>query len=50
VAGTVRGFAASGLRHLTLYIGAPDDPSRLPALTPATLARLAPLLEAVRAG
>jgi alkanesulfonate monooxygenase SsuD/methylene tetrahydromethanopterin reductase-like flavin-dependent oxidoreductase (luciferase family) len=50
VAATVRGFVESGLRHLTFYVGAPDDPSRLPALTPATLARFAPVLEAVRAG
>jgi alkanesulfonate monooxygenase SsuD/methylene tetrahydromethanopterin reductase-like flavin-dependent oxidoreductase (luciferase family) len=50
VAATVRGFAEAGLRHLTLYVGAPDDPSRLPALTPATLTRLAPVLEAIRAG
>jgi alkanesulfonate monooxygenase SsuD/methylene tetrahydromethanopterin reductase-like flavin-dependent oxidoreductase (luciferase family) len=50
VAATVRGFVEAGLRHLTFYVGAPDDPSRLPALTPATLARFAPVLEAVRAG
>jgi len=50
VAATVRGFADAGLRHLTFYVGAPDDPSRLPALTAATLERLAPVLEAVRAG
>jgi alkanesulfonate monooxygenase SsuD/methylene tetrahydromethanopterin reductase-like flavin-dependent oxidoreductase (luciferase family) len=49
VAATVRGFASAGLRHLTFYVGAPDDPSRNPALTPATLTRFAPLLEAVRA-
>jgi alkanesulfonate monooxygenase SsuD/methylene tetrahydromethanopterin reductase-like flavin-dependent oxidoreductase (luciferase family) len=50
VAATVRGFVEAGLRHLTFYVGAPDDPSRMPALTPETLARLAPVLEAVRAG
>ncbi len=50
VAETVRWFAAAGLRHLTLHVGAPDDPSRYPALTPAMLARFAPLLEAIRAG
>jgi alkanesulfonate monooxygenase SsuD/methylene tetrahydromethanopterin reductase-like flavin-dependent oxidoreductase (luciferase family) len=50
VAATVRGFVESGLRHVTFYVGAPDDPSRLPALTPAMLARFAPVLEAVRAG
>ena len=32
---------------MTLYPGAADDPSRLPALTPATLARFAPFLEAL---
>ncbi len=50
VAATVRSFADAGLRHLTFYVGAPDDPSRLPALTPETLARFAPVLEAIRAG
>ena len=50
VAATVRGFVGAGLRHLTFYVGAPDDPSRLPALTPATLARFAPVHEAIRAG
>ncbi len=50
VAATVRGFAVAGLRHLTFYIGAPDDPSRLPALTLETLARFGPVLEAIRAG
>jgi alkanesulfonate monooxygenase SsuD/methylene tetrahydromethanopterin reductase-like flavin-dependent oxidoreductase (luciferase family) len=49
VAATVRGFAAAGLRHLTFYVAAPDDASRLPALTPAALTRFAPLLEAMRA-
>jgi alkanesulfonate monooxygenase SsuD/methylene tetrahydromethanopterin reductase-like flavin-dependent oxidoreductase (luciferase family) len=48
VAATVRGFAAAGLRHLTFYLGDPDDPSRLPALTSAALDRFAPLLEAIR--
>ena len=32
---------------MTLYPGAADDPSRLPALTSATLARVAPFLEAL---
>ncbi len=50
VAATVRGFAEAGLRHLTLYVAAPDEPSKLPALTRASLARLAPVLEAIRAG
>jgi len=49
VARTVRGFADAGLRHLTFYVGLPDDPSRLPALTSVALARLAPVLEAIRA-
>jgi alkanesulfonate monooxygenase SsuD/methylene tetrahydromethanopterin reductase-like flavin-dependent oxidoreductase (luciferase family) len=50
MAAVVRGFAGAGLRHLTLSAGTPQDPSRNPALTPDTLARLGPLLEAVRAG
>jgi alkanesulfonate monooxygenase SsuD/methylene tetrahydromethanopterin reductase-like flavin-dependent oxidoreductase (luciferase family) len=50
VAASVRGFAAAGLRHMTFYIGMPDDPSRYPALTAETLARFAPVLEAIRAG
>ena len=49
VAATVRAFADAGLRHLTLYIGDPDDPSRLPALTPPMLERFGPVLEAIRA-
>jgi alkanesulfonate monooxygenase SsuD/methylene tetrahydromethanopterin reductase-like flavin-dependent oxidoreductase (luciferase family) len=49
MAGVVRGFAGAGLRHLTLYAGTPEDPSRNPALTRETVARLNPLLEAVRA-
>ncbi len=50
MAAVARGFAGAGLHHLTLYAGTPDDPSRNPALTPETLARLAPFLEALRAG
>jgi alkanesulfonate monooxygenase SsuD/methylene tetrahydromethanopterin reductase-like flavin-dependent oxidoreductase (luciferase family) len=50
VAATVRAFADAGLRHMTFYIGAPDDPSRYPTLGPESLARFAPLLEAIRAG
>lgn len=46
----VRGFASAGIRHLTVYLGAPDDPSRMPALTPASLRRFAPVLEAIREG
>jgi alkanesulfonate monooxygenase SsuD/methylene tetrahydromethanopterin reductase-like flavin-dependent oxidoreductase (luciferase family) len=49
VARTVRGFAAQGLRHLTLYVGESDDPSKLPALTAPMLERFAPVLEAIRA-
>lgn len=49
VAEIVCRFREAGLRHLTFYVGAPDDPSRLPALTSATLARFAPVLEAIRA-
>ena len=42
-------FAAAGLAHITLYPGAADDPSPLPALTTASLARFAPFLEALHA-
>jgi alkanesulfonate monooxygenase SsuD/methylene tetrahydromethanopterin reductase-like flavin-dependent oxidoreductase (luciferase family) len=49
VAVTVAGFRAAGLRHLTLYLGDPDDPSRMPALTPVMLERFMPVLEAIRA-
>ena len=49
VAATVRGFADEGLRHLTLYVGDPEDPSKLPALTPPMLERFGPVLEAIRA-
>ncbi len=49
VAASIRGFAGAGLRHLTLYVGDPDDPSRLPALTTPMLRRLAPVLDAIRA-
>lgn len=50
VAAAVRSFAARGLAHITFYLGTPDDPSRLPALTHETLARFGPVLEAIRAG
>jgi alkanesulfonate monooxygenase SsuD/methylene tetrahydromethanopterin reductase-like flavin-dependent oxidoreductase (luciferase family) len=50
IAATVRGFADAGLRHLTLYVGAPDDPSKYPALTRTMLDRFAPLLEAIGGG
>jgi alkanesulfonate monooxygenase SsuD/methylene tetrahydromethanopterin reductase-like flavin-dependent oxidoreductase (luciferase family) len=49
VAASVRSFADAGLQHMTFYIGAPDEPSRFPALTPAALERFAPFLEAIRA-
>ncbi len=49
VAATIHGFADAGLTHLTLYVAAPDDPSRLPALRLETLERLRPLLAAVQA-
>ena len=50
VAAIVRDIAATGITHLTLYPGASDDPSPLPALTDAMLDRFAPFLEAIRAG
>ena len=50
VVATMRSFAAAGLGHLTLYAGDADDPSPLPALTAGTLGRLAPYVEALRAG
>jgi alkanesulfonate monooxygenase SsuD/methylene tetrahydromethanopterin reductase-like flavin-dependent oxidoreductase (luciferase family) len=50
VAAVLRGFADAGLAHLTVYVGAPDDPSRLPALTAETLRRFAIVLGALRAG
>jgi alkanesulfonate monooxygenase SsuD/methylene tetrahydromethanopterin reductase-like flavin-dependent oxidoreductase (luciferase family) len=48
VAAMVRGFEAAGLRHMTFYIGAPDDPSKLPALTAERLEAFAPVLRAIR--
>ena len=50
MAAVIRGFGDAGLRHLTLSVGTPDDPSRTPALTPEALGRLGPLLRAVRMG
>ncbi len=47
VAATLRAFAAAGLEHITLYPGAADDPSPLPALTTASLGRFAPFLDAL---
>ncbi|HEU0243736.1 MAG TPA: LLM class flavin-dependent oxidoreductase [Candidatus Limnocylindrales bacterium] len=49
VADTVRAIHAAGVRHLTFYVGAADDPSPLPALTDAVLDRFGPFLEAIRA-
>ena len=49
VAQTLQSFAGAGLRHVTLYVGDPDDPSKLPALTRPMLDRFGPLLEAIRA-
>lgn len=49
VGAQVRAFREAGLAHLTFYVGAEDDPSPLPALTAETLARFAPVLEAIRA-
>jgi alkanesulfonate monooxygenase SsuD/methylene tetrahydromethanopterin reductase-like flavin-dependent oxidoreductase (luciferase family) len=49
VALTIRAFADAGLGHLTLYVGDPDDPSKLPALTRPMLERFGPVLEAIRA-
>ena len=47
VAAQVRAFHARGLRHITFYVGTPDDPSRFPALTREALDRLAPILAAL---
>jgi alkanesulfonate monooxygenase SsuD/methylene tetrahydromethanopterin reductase-like flavin-dependent oxidoreductase (luciferase family) len=49
VAETVTAMHEAGIAHLTMYVGAADDPSPLPALTEETLGRLAPFLEAIRA-
>ena len=50
VVATMRAIHDAGLRHLTLFVGDADDSSLLPALTGGTLERLAPCLEALRAG
>ncbi len=47
VAETFRAIRVAGMAHVTLYAGAVDDPSPLPALTRETLDRLAPTLEAL---
>jgi alkanesulfonate monooxygenase SsuD/methylene tetrahydromethanopterin reductase-like flavin-dependent oxidoreductase (luciferase family) len=49
VAAVLRSFAGGGLAHITLYPGAADDPSPLPALTRASLERFAPFVEALHA-
>ena len=49
VAATIAGIRAEGVSHLTMYVGAADDPSPLPALTDASLAAFAPFLAAIRA-
>jgi alkanesulfonate monooxygenase SsuD/methylene tetrahydromethanopterin reductase-like flavin-dependent oxidoreductase (luciferase family) len=45
-----RAFREAGLSHLTVYVGAEDDPSPLPALTMETLRRFGLVLEAIRGG
>ena len=50
VAGTLGAVHAAGISHMTLYPGVDGDPSPLPALTRAALARFARVLEALRAG
>jgi hypothetical protein len=50
VATTLRSIAGSGISHVTLYVGAHDDPSPLPALTRPTLDLFEPILGALRAG
>jgi alkanesulfonate monooxygenase SsuD/methylene tetrahydromethanopterin reductase-like flavin-dependent oxidoreductase (luciferase family) len=50
VAAALRSIRAAGMTHVTLYPGARDDPSPLPALTRATLDLFAPTFEALRAG
>jgi alkanesulfonate monooxygenase SsuD/methylene tetrahydromethanopterin reductase-like flavin-dependent oxidoreductase (luciferase family) len=49
VAETIRAIRDAGVSHLTMYAGAADDPSPLPALTDEMLDRFAPFLEAIRA-
>jgi alkanesulfonate monooxygenase SsuD/methylene tetrahydromethanopterin reductase-like flavin-dependent oxidoreductase (luciferase family) len=47
VASTIRSMGAAGLAHLTLYVGADEDPSPLPALTAPVLDRFAAVMEAL---
>jgi len=49
VAATLRAMAAAGVTHVSVYVGTDDDPSPLPALTARSLARFAPVLQALRA-
>ena len=49
VAATIRAIRDAGISHLTMYAGASDDPSPLPALTDELLDRFGPFLEAIRA-
>jgi alkanesulfonate monooxygenase SsuD/methylene tetrahydromethanopterin reductase-like flavin-dependent oxidoreductase (luciferase family) len=50
VAAVVREIHGIGITHLTMYPGAADDPSPLPALTDETLDAFVPFLEAIREG
>lgn len=46
---TLRGMAAAGVGHVTLYAGTDGDPGPVPALARPVLDRLRPLLEALGA-
>jgi alkanesulfonate monooxygenase SsuD/methylene tetrahydromethanopterin reductase-like flavin-dependent oxidoreductase (luciferase family) len=46
---TLDAIGGAGVSHISMYIGADDDPSPLPALTAAALERFAPVLEAASA-
>jgi alkanesulfonate monooxygenase SsuD/methylene tetrahydromethanopterin reductase-like flavin-dependent oxidoreductase (luciferase family) len=50
VSATLHAIRATGIRHVTLYLGEADDPSPLPATTSAVLGRFEPVLLALRAG
>lgn len=49
VAATVAEIHGAGVAHLTVHIGAADDPSPLPALTDETLEMFGPFFDAIRA-